>query len=182
MFSINGLTTLFSFGGIHAAGTFGLSPEMILVLGIILTIAAGIGAFTFGWIDDWIGSRATILIALVGLIASGTLMLLVTSHTSFWSVVWLVGIFVGPVQSAGRSFLAHCAPRDMQNQMFGLFSLSGRVTSFLGPLIAGWVTYLTASQRAGMATVVAFLVLGLGVMFTVPATAATAPARNESLP
>lgn len=169
MFYINGLTTLFAFGGIYAAGEFGLSPEAVLILGIMLNIAAGIGAFTFAWIDDLIGSRATILIALTGLIISGSLILLVTSLTLFWSVAWLLGIFVGPAQAASRSFLAQHAPRDMQNQMFGFFALSGRATAFLGPLIAGWTTYLAVSQRAGMATIIAFFAIGLILMLTVRA-------------
>jgi UMF1 family MFS transporter len=48
--------------------------------------------------------------------------------------------------------------------MFGLFALSGRITSFLGPAILGWVTLWSGSQRAGMATILAFFGVGLTIL------------------
>ena len=51
--------------------------------------------------------------------------------------------------------LTRMAPKHLQNQMFGFFALSGKATAFLGPLLAGWITYWTSSQRIGMATIVA---------------------------
>ena len=66
----------------------------------------------------------------------------------------------GPAQAASRSYMAHLAPREMVTEMFGLYALSGKATAFLGPLVLGWVTVAFDSQRAGMATIIAFLVLG----------------------
>jgi UMF1 family MFS transporter len=176
MLYIDGLVTLFSFGGIYAAGTFGMSAEMVLVFGIALNVAAGLGAFAFAWLDDWIGSRTTILVSLVGLIVPGILVLLVHSHTLFWSLALLLGIFVGPVQAAGRSLLAHMAPKELQSQTFGFFALSGKATAFVGPLVVAWITYWTGSQRAGMATIIALFATGFLVMLTVPARGSRAQA------
>jgi UMF1 family MFS transporter len=53
--------------------------------------------------------------------------------------------------------------------MFGLFALSGKVTSFLGPLLVGWGTYLSGSQRAGMSVIIIFFIIGFLLMLTVPA-------------
>jgi MFS transporter, UMF1 family len=167
MIYIDGLATLFAFGGIYAAGTFGLSGEMLLVLGIALNMAAGIGAFAFAWIDDRIGSKATVLLSLIGLIAPGTVILLVHSPALFWIFALALGLFVGPAQAAGRSLLARMAPEHLQNQMFGFFALSGKATAFLGPALAGWLTYWADSQRIGMATIVVFLVIGFLIMLTV---------------
>jgi MFS transporter, UMF1 family len=170
MIYIDGLATLFAFGGIYAAGTFGFSGEMILVFGIALNIAAGIGAFAFGWVDDRIGSKTTILLSLIGLIVPGIIVLLISSPPLFWTFALVLGVFVGPAQSAGRSLLAHMAPEHLQSQMFGFFALSGKATTFCGPLLAGWVTYWADSQRIGMATVVVFFAIGFLIMLTVPAT------------
>jgi UMF1 family MFS transporter len=52
--------------------------------------------------------------------------------------------------------------------MFGLFALSGKATAFAGPLLVGWVTFLSGSQRIGMATIVVFFVLGMLMLLTVP--------------
>jgi UMF1 family MFS transporter len=177
MLYIDGLGTLFAFGGIYAAGTFGMAGEEVLIFGIALNVTAGIGAFGFAWVDDRIGSKPTILISLAGLIVAGTLILLTDSVVLFWTLSLMLGVFIGPAQAAGRSLMAHMAPRELQNQMFGLFALSGKATAFVGPLLVGWITYWAGSQRVGMVTVVVFFVLGLAIMATVPAGSA---ARREA--
>lgn len=168
MFYIDGLATLFAFGGIYAAGTFGMSPEMVLLFGIALNVSAGIGAFGFAWVDDWIGSKATIILSLFGLIIPGALILLVESSELFWAFALALGIFIGPAQAAGRSFMARIAPEELQNQMFGFFAFSGKATAFVGPLLVAGITQWTGSQRLGMVTVVVFFAIGLAIMFTVP--------------
>jgi UMF1 family MFS transporter len=56
------------------------------------------------------------------------------------------------------------APKDRIAQYFGLFALTGKVTSFVGPLLIGVVTAATASQKAGMAMLVVFFVAGLALL------------------
>jgi UMF1 family MFS transporter len=80
----------------------------------------------------------------------------------------LLGIFVGPVQASSRSWLARTAPLELRAQMFGLFALSGKLTSFAGPLLVGWVTLLAGSQRWGMSMVILMYVLGALVLLGVP--------------
>jgi len=76
----------------------------------------------------------------------------------------LIGAVAGPVQAAARSLLARLAPADRITQFFGLFALSGKITSFAGPLLVGIVTAATASQKAGMAVLIAFFVTGALVL------------------
>jgi UMF1 family MFS transporter len=173
MLYVDGLATLFAFAGIYAAGTFGMSGGMVLVFGIALNIAAGIGAFAFARVDDRIGSRATILLSLVGLIIPGTLILVIESTLLLWILGLAMGVFIGPAQAAGRSLLARMAPQELQGQMFGLFALSGKVTSFVGPFLVGWVTHWAGSQRIGMGTIIVFFLAGLLLVLTVPAPAAS---------
>ena len=67
----DGLNTLFAFGGIYAAGTFGMTLNEVLLFGIALNVTAGLGAFGFAFLDDKIGSKPTILIAICGLFVGG---------------------------------------------------------------------------------------------------------------
>ena len=90
------LTTLFTFGGIYAAGTFGMSFSEIIIFGIALNVTAGAGAFAFAWVDDKLGSKTTIQISLTGLIVCGAAVLSVKSVTWFWIAALAVGIFIGP--------------------------------------------------------------------------------------
>ncbi len=160
MLYIDGLNTLFAFGGIYAAGTFGFALADVIKFGILLNITGGIGAFAFAWLDDRIGSKPIILMALVGLMACGLAAVLTTSVTVFWIVGGLLGLFVGPTQAASRTLMTRLAPVEQQTEMFGLYALSGKVTAFLGPLVLSIVTDWADSQRAGMATILIFFIAG----------------------
>lgn len=163
-FYVDGMNTMFAFGGIYAAGTFGMSLPEVIQFGIALNITAGLGAAAFAWLDDRIGARTTIVIALGGLICFGIPLLLVESVLWFWLVGLPLGLFMGPAQAASRSLMARLAPPDMRTEMFGLFAFSGKATAFLGPAVLGTVTVMAESQRAGMATIVVFLVVGLALL------------------
>ena len=163
----DGLATLVGFGGIYAAGSFGMSFQEILIFAIALNVSAALGATGFAWVDDAIGAKTTILITLVGLLVFSTGILLVHDKGWFWGLAVGLGTFVGPAQAAGRSLLARMSPPGMVAEMFGLYSFSGRAAAFLGPLALGWATAAFDSQRAGMATILVFFLGGLLLMLGV---------------
>ena len=169
MLYTDGLATLFAFGGVYAAGTFAMSESQVLAFGIGLNVTAGIGAVAFAQLDDRIGSRRTIVIALAALLACGAGALLAPTATGFWAAGLALGIFVGPAQAASRSLLARMAPPEQRNQLFGLFTLSGKATAFLGPMLVGMVTLVSGSQRIGMAVILGLWLAGLALLLTVPA-------------
>jgi UMF1 family MFS transporter len=79
----------------------------------------------------------------------------------------LVGLVAAPVQAASRTLLARLAPPGKVTQFFGLFAFSGKVTAFLAPFIVATVTWLTDSQRLGMASISIFLALGMALILPV---------------
>jgi len=160
----DGLTTLFAFGGIYAAGTFGMSLSEVVVFGVALNVTAGIGALGFAWVDDWIGPRRTVVLSLGAIIVLSVVLLVVSAKLWFWILALILGVFFGPVQAASRSMIARLAPPTHRTQMFGLFALAGRVTAFVGPATLAWATELARSQRAGMATIVVFFAAGLALL------------------
>ena len=161
----DGLNTLFAFGGIYAAGTFGMALNEVLLFGIALNVTAGLGAFGFAFLDDRIGSKPTIMIAICGLFVAGTVALLAEDKATFWAVALAIGIFVGPAQSASRTLMARLAPADQRTEMFGIYALTGKVTAFIGPFLFGTATAWYQSQRAGMATILVMFVVG-GLLLT----------------
>jgi UMF1 family MFS transporter len=163
----DGLNTLFAFGGIYAAGTFAMDTSEIILFGIGLNVTAGIGAFGFAWLDDRLGSKPTILLALAGLLVFGTIALIATAKSTFWAVGLAVGIFVGPAQSASRTLMARLAPADKRTEMFGLYAFTGKATAFLGPFLFGTATYVFGTQRAGMATILVMFVVGAVLLWQV---------------
>lgn len=167
LFYTDGLNTLFAFGAIYAAGVFGMGFEKILLFGIAMNVAAGLGAAGFALVEDRVGSRRMVLAALAAMVALGLPLLLTSSETWFWILALSLGLFFGPAQAASRSFMARLAPAEEASAWFGLFALSGRVTGFLGPAVLATVTAVTDSQRLGMATVLVFLALGALILATV---------------
>lgn len=163
----DGLITVFAFGGIYASTTFGFTTEKVIVFGIALNIAAGLGALAFGYIDDKLGGRTTIMLSLVGLIGFALIAVLARMEIWFWVAGLGAGLLAGPNQSASRSLLGRFTPEGKRNEFYGFFALSGKFTAFLGPLLLGLVVQATSSQRLGMATVIFFFAAGLILLLRV---------------
>ena len=192
----DGLITVFAFGGIYAAGTFGFTFQEIMIFGIVLNVTAGLGAFLMGFLDDVIGGKRTIQISNVGLIIACLIAVLapnrdlfhiaipllgsylITGKTLFWLAGILIGIFSGPNQSASRSLMARFVPKEKENEFFGFFAFSGKATAFAGPFLLGYLTLAFGSQRYGIAVVLAFLVIGSILLRSVDEKAGMAAADN----
>jgi MFS transporter, UMF1 family len=186
MIYTDGLVSLFAFGGIYAAGTFGWHTIQIGTFGILLAIAGTFGAWLGGKLDDSLGPKRVIAGSLLILLSAIVAILLVDKDSIFFIEVappvpggplfsgaaeraylvlgCLIGAAGGPLQAASRTLLIRMAPKDRIAQYFGLFALTGKVTSFIGPLLIGVVTAVTASQKAGMAMLVVFFVAGLALL------------------
>jgi len=164
IFYNDGLITIFAFGGIYAAGTFGFTFEDIFLFGIVLNITAGLGAFALGFLDDIIGGKRTIQISNVGFIIACLLAVFTSDIKVFWFAGILIGLCSGPNQAASRSLMARFIPKDKENEFFGFFAFTGKATAFLGPLLLGIVTQIFESQRHGVFMVVILFLIGFILM------------------
>ncbi|MGO4122825.1 MFS transporter [Inquilinus sp. YAF38] len=162
-----GFNMLFAFGGIYAAGALGLDFGQLVLFAIGLNVTSGIGAILFAWVDDAIGSKPTILISIVGLVFLGVPIILVTDPYWFIGLALALGLFLGPAQAASRTLMGRMAPPGGEGEAYGLYGLTGRATGFLGPWLFAGATALFATQRAGMATVIALFALGGLIVATV---------------
>jgi UMF1 family MFS transporter len=174
----DGLATLFAVGGIYAGGTFGMSVAEVLRFGIVLNVTAGIGAWAFARFDDRVGAKPTIVIGLVGLIGCGSGALLAPSQLVFEIAGAALGLFVGPVQSATRSTMARLAPPERRAEMFGVLALTGRATSFLGPMLVAIMTTLSGSQRIGMVPILLLWTGGLVLLAFLPLSGGSGARRS----
>jgi UMF1 family MFS transporter len=163
----DGLITIFAFGGIYAAGTFGMTLAEVIQFGIAINVAAGAGALLFGFVDDRIGGRRTVLVSCIALAGATVLAVWAPTRAWFWLAGMLIGVFAGPNQSASRSLMARFAPPGSENEFFGFFAFSGRLTAFAGPALLGVATQLFGNQRAGVATILVFFLVGGGLLLLV---------------
>lgn len=164
---IDGLNTLFIFAGIYAGGAFNMNYTQILLFAILLNISAAIGAAYFSIVDDRWGSKKTICLSLIIIIISGSILLMIKSKALFWILSVILGLFVGPTQSASRSFMARIAPKHLTNQMFGIYQFSGRITSFVGPVLVASLTEIFDSQRMGMSIIFILMFIGFLLLLKV---------------
>lgn len=179
----DGLVALFAFGGIYAAGTFGWGAIQLGVFGILLTITGTLGALAGGRLDDKLGAKPVILGSLVILMISVVAILSIDRDRIFFfipvvpadphaglftstpeklyvAIGLFIGLAAGPLQAASRAMLVRLAPKEQLAQFFGLFALSGKLTSFMGPFLVATVTALTLNQKAGVSVLVLFFVAG----------------------
>ncbi len=160
----DGLNTLFAIGGVYAAGVYGMDLVEILYFAIALNVSAGAGAFIFAHMDDKIGSKPTIIVSLAGLIVAGAAVLFTTDKHMFMMLSMLLGLFMGPVQAASRTFAGRLAPSGMVTQTYGLYAFTGKAVAFIGPIAFGAATHYYGSQQAGMFTIILFWIIGLGLL------------------
>jgi len=161
MLYTDGLITLFSFGGIYATGTFGFSFNDIILFGIFINIAAAIGAYMFGFLEDRIGAKKVIIVSLILLILVCLIILIIKHKLYFWILGTMLGLFIGSIQSSSRTALISLSGKQNINSLFGIYAMSGKITNFLGPLLVASFTAVFESQKAGMASILIFLCLGL---------------------
>jgi MFS transporter, UMF1 family len=190
MFFVDGMVGVMTFGGVYASGTFGWDTTTLLIFGLCTSGSAMIGAYLGGLIDDRVGSKRSlqiaigmsslILVLLVSYQSDSILFVIPASTDPVWSFPYfqslpeiayfvtnqVFAVFFVTGLSSSRTLMARLSPPQMATQFFGLFALSGTVTAFLAPLLVGTVTDWFDSQRAGMASLVGLMVLGyIGLLF-----------------
>jgi UMF1 family MFS transporter len=175
------LVALFAFGGIYGAGMFGWGATELGIFGILLTVTGTAGAIIGGQLDDRLGARAVILFAIVilatvciGVLSLGRDHVLFAIPTApaasglygsapekvFLGLGLVIGAVAGPMQASSRSLLARLVPARDAGRYFGLLALSGKVTSFLAPLMVAMATDVFDTQAAGPAVLIGFFLVG----------------------
>ncbi len=187
MIFADGLVALFAFGGIYGASVFDWTSIELGIFGILLTITGALGAWAGGYLDDYLGSKKVIQIALILLTLSTVGILSIDSGS--WLFVFkaaprgfdaapfnsgseqaflvlgaIIGIAAGPLQASSRTMLIALSPADKLTQFFGLFALTGKVTSFVGPIAVGVLTAISNSQRIGISVLLVFFVVGFAIL------------------
>jgi UMF1 family MFS transporter len=167
MLYADGLNAIIIMGGIFAVGVFALEIKDLLVLSVLMNITAFTGAIIGGYANDKFSSKSVIIFSLLGLIFSSTIILFIKTKIFFLIFASINGFFIGPIQSASRVFITKSIDKNNQASGFGLFALSGKLTSFIGPLLVSTLTYISNSQRIGFSATIILLLIGLLILLKV---------------
>jgi UMF1 family MFS transporter len=185
-----GFVVLMSFSGIYAAGVLHWSAEALIVQGLLNSVAAALAGALAGWMDLKIGSRRSAMIFVAGSLLAIVIVCSTSPDTALFiklaqpphnyggmfptipNIVFcvaqvLAATFVTGGLSSSRALMGKLAPAAMLNEFFGVYAMSGTATSFVGPLAIGLVTSISHSQRIGIASGIAFLVVGMLLLLRV---------------
>lgn len=186
MFYRDALNALYAFGGIYAAGVLQWSITQIGIFGILANITGAIGAWFGGKMDAKFGPKRVVAFCILVLTFCSFTVIMTTKESVlfmplgegqeslpdfvFYFCGGLIGAAGGAIQAASRTLLVDQVPRERITEAFGLYALSGRATSFIGPLAIAFTTTFALqslgldpidAQRIGVAPVVVLFVIGL---------------------
>jgi UMF1 family MFS transporter len=164
----DGLAGVFTFGAIIAATTFGFTQGIVIVFAIVANIVSGIATISVGALEDRVGARRIMVISLISMVVCGTAVFVFhpLGGSMFWVFGLLLCIFVGPVQSASRTYLARLIPAGKEGEIFGLYATTGRAVSFLAPAMWTLAIALGGSTIFGIFGIVTVLLAGLVLLLT----------------
>ncbi len=188
----DGKVAIMTFGMIYASGVFGWGGAERLLVGIFLTVFAVLGGFIGGLLDDAVGSKKAILFTIGGNTIALAAAVSITPTTIFFipfeglsEPVWdfayfqtlpeivyvlisvLFALFITSAYANSRTMLARIAPQEEMTKFFGLYALSGQVTTFVAPIMVAFFTDFFVSQRIGFASIIVLLAAGFVMMFWV---------------
>ena len=177
----DGLTGVFTFGGIIAAQVFGFSSGQVILFAIAANVVAGVSTALSGRLDDRAGPKRVIVGSLIGLVITGTLVFAL--HTQGSTVFWIAGLvlclFVGPAQAASRSLMAGYTTPDTEGELFGLYQTTGKAATFIAPALFGLFAGLFGATAFGIIGIV--LVLLVGLLLLLPVRVSPAEGAGRSL-
>jgi MFS transporter, UMF1 family len=162
----DGVTGVFQYGGILAKGTFGFSTGEVLIFGIAANVVAGVATISIGPLDDRLGPRKVMIISLSALTIVGLTIFLLhgAGQPVFWVGALILSVFVGPAQSASRTFLTRVTPPERQSEVFGLYATTGRAAIILAPALFTLFVSIFGAQYWGMLGIVIVIAVGLALL------------------
>lgn len=177
----DGMSIVFAFGAILGGSVLGWRGVQIAIFGLLVTTVAALGGLLAGWLDRRLGSRGVVLAAFglcaigaLGIIGAGperVLFLTVDSadvvlglsppEIGYGLSACIAALSAGPCFGGMRTLVAKIAPRDQMGVYFGLYSVVGKATYFLGPLTFGLVLSFVGDRQAALSVAYVFMLVGV---------------------
>ena len=175
-----GIAVVIALAAVYAEQVLGFEQTDTMTLVFLVNIASAVGAFGFGYWQDRIGHKPALAITLVGWIVMTALAYLATTATLFWVAAVVAGLCMGSSQSAGRALSGLFAPEAKRAEFFGLWTFAVRLSSIVGPLTYGVITWITqGDHRTAILSTGLFFVLGLVLLLPVNVERGAQAAGND---
>ncbi|WP_418314770.1 MFS transporter [Piscinibacter sakaiensis] len=157
-----GISVVIALAAVYAEQVLGFVQSQTMMLIFLVNIAAALGAFAWGYVQDRIGHRPALALTLAGWIVMTLLAGIATAPALFWIAAAIAGLCMGSSQSAGRALAGAFSPPQRRAEFYGLWAFATRASAIIGPLTYGTVTLLTGgNHRIAIVGTGLFFVLGL---------------------
>jgi UMF1 family MFS transporter len=176
----DGIQTVNTVATIFAASELGIPPGSLVQVILMIQFVAAIGAVLFNQLAQRIGAKRTLIINLT--IWSGLLVYayaLLYTQFQFWILGFVLAMVLGSSQALSRSLFSQMIPTRRESAYFGLYEISERGTSWVGPVVFGAAVQITGSARVAMLPIIAFFVIGMVILGLTDVRRAIAEAGNE---
>jgi UMF1 family MFS transporter len=165
----DGVQTTIAMTSVYATDTLDLSITTILIAFLIVQFIAFFGALAFGVVADRYGTKEGILLTLVvwSGVAIAAFFLPEGEAVPFWGLAFVVGFILGGVQALSRSLYGSMIPEEASAEFYGFFSVFSKFSAIWGPLIFAVISSATGSGRPAIASLIAFFILGMVLLWFV---------------
>jgi UMF1 family MFS transporter len=138
------------------------NPIFLLEIFLMVQFVAVLGALMFERLAYLIKTKNAILVSLV-IWAAIVIYAYRFLHTvrEAWIIAALIAIVLGGSQALSRSLFSRMIPEGKEAAFFGLYEVSERGTSWMGPLMFSIVIARTGSYRQALLSLIVFFVVGL---------------------
>lgn len=176
----DGIQTVISQASVYGSEELGLSQSTLIVAVLLVQVLAVGGALGMGRLARAYGAKRTILGSLVAWTVTLAAGYFLPAGAPVWFFVLAagIGLVLGGSQALSRSLFSHLVPAGKEAEYFSAYEMSDRGMSWLGPLLFGLTYQLTGNYRDAIISLVAFFVIGFGLLARVPVRQAIRDAGN----
>jgi UMF1 family MFS transporter len=160
----DGVNTVIVFSSSLAATTFGFNQSELIGLYLVVQVAALAGAFMLSKPTDTRGPKKVVTVSLLLWALVAVAAYFVQTKGQFWFIACTAGLGLGTVQAGTRAFYTQFVPTGKEAEYFGVYSLVGKSSAILGPLVFGQVSAAFGSQRPAILSIAAFFITGLALL------------------
>ncbi len=156
----DGITTVIVFASIYGIERFGMSMQNMIIYFILAQFTSIIGAAFFGWLSDKYNVKMSLSLSIMIWIVVVIWAFFCSSALEYYFVGLLAGLAIGSSQSNSRTMLSVLTPKDKQAEFFGFYTLTGRMSSIIGPILYGWIAHRTGDMRWAILSLMVFFIGG----------------------
>jgi UMF1 family MFS transporter len=170
---------------IRMATTYGTEigiDENAMIGALLITQFIGVPfGFLFGFFAQRIGAKRAVFVGLMTYSVITILGYFMRTAMHFYMLAILVGMVQGGTQALSRSLFASMIPKHKSSEFFAFFGVFERYAGILGPAVFAWVVAHSGTSRNAILSVLAFFVIGGGLLTLVDVDEGRRAAREGEL-